>query len=152
MSLLNWIEKNPLEAAALGTAAYFTGGAALGAMGGAGAAGTAGAGAAGAGGMAASDAAFNAALANSGAAAAPASGGLLGTLGSVGQAAGAAGAVKGLLDTGPAPQAAPLQSNGGQPLTQLYSSLQQSGLQQQQDDAQRRQKQMDYVKRIGGYQ
>ena len=47
MSLLKWIEKNPFEAAALGTAAYFTGGAALGAMGGAGGAAGMGAGATG---------------------------------------------------------------------------------------------------------
>lgn len=154
MGLLKWIEKNPLEAAALGTAAYFTGGAALGAMGG-GAAGAAGAGAAGAGTAAGAmgpmmptmgapllDAAGMTIAPSTGAAA---SGGLLSTLNSVGQAAGAANQVQGLLGGGSsapmqAPQVPQGNAQGAQTLAQLY----QQGMQLSPEDQARMQRKTNW--------
>ena len=148
MSLLKWIEKNPLEAAALGTAAYFTGGAALGAMGG-GAAGAAGAGAAStvpiAEGVFAGATPAELLAANSSGASA---GGLLSgaktamsAVKPVGDAAGAAMAVKGLLSS---PQQAAPQVNahtdGGAGLSQLYSQIQQGDAQRMQEELAKRQK------------
>lgn len=150
MSLLKWIEKNPLEAAALGTAAYFTGGAAIGAMGGGAAAGTAA-------GTAASTVPITSGVfagatpaellaANGGGASA--GGGLLGgaktAMGAVkpiGDAAGSALAVKGLLAT--PQQQAPQVSNhtdGGAGLSQLYGQIQQGDAQRMQEEIAKRQK------------
>ena len=139
MDLLKWMEKNPVEAAALGTAAYFTGGAALGA-------GATGAAAPGAAGLTAAE--YASAFGTP--AAASSGGGLLGTLGSVGQAAGAASSVKGLLGGDSQPvQGQPLQSNGGQPLTQLYNSIQQSQKQSSDDEMRKRNSLYHFA---GGYQ
>ena len=144
MSLMKWIEKNPLEAAALGTAAYFTGGAALGAMGGAGAA---GAGAAGAGAMGPMMPAAGAPLLDAaGMTIAPsAGGGLLSTLGSVGQAAGAASQIQGLLGGGSsapmqAPQVPQGNAQGAQTLAQLY----QQGMQLSPEDQARMQRKTNW--------
>lgn len=145
MSLLKWIEKNPLEAAALGTAAYMTGGAALGAMGG-GAAATGATGAASA--VPIAEGVFAGATpaellaANSGGAAAVASGGgMSGLLGSVTQAAGAANVAKGLMSSpqSPAPQVSN-QTDGGAGLSQLYGHIQQGDAQRMQEELAKRAK------------
>lgn len=128
MGLLNWIEKNPLQAAALGTAAFATGGAALGAAGAAGAGGAAaaGEGAAAAGGLgsmasavptASQFAAMPTALGGGGLSAMGATGatGGSGLLGSGMQAMQAAGTAKGLLSNNQQPiqhSQLPQQSNG----------------------------------------
>lgn len=147
MSFLKWIEKNPLEAAALGTAAYFTGGAALGAMGGGAgaAAGAAGAGAAGAGaaGTAAAGAGAAGAAgagATGAAGAAQTGGGLLSTLGSIGQAAGAANQIQGLLGSGSAPMQAPQVQPGNAQGAQTLAQLYQQGMQLSPEDQARMQR------------
>jgi len=151
MSLIKWIKKNPLEAAALGTAAYFTGGAALGAMGG----GAAGAAGSAAGGLTAAQAAapitegvFAGATpagliaANSGAAAGGSTaGGLMSYIKPIGEAAGAAQAVGGLLGSGggqPVQSHAPDAGNpqGSQALSQIY----QQGMQMSPEDQARLQR------------
>jgi len=133
MSLLKWIEKNPLEAAALGAGAFYGGPALMGAMGG-------GAGAAGAGTAAAGAGAPL--LDAAGMTIAPsAGGGLLGTLGSVGQAAGAASQVKGLLGgDGGAPMQAPQVPQGNAQGAQTLAQLYQQGMQLSPEDQARLQR------------
>ena len=141
---MKWIEKNPLEAAALGTAAYFTGGAALGAMGGG--AGTAAASAGAMGPMMPTMGAplLDAAGMTIAPSAAAGGGGLLGSLNSVGQAAGAANQVQGLLGGGggpmQAPQVQPGNAQGAQTLAQLY----QQGMQLSPEDQARMQRKTNW--------
>lgn len=119
MSLFKWIEKNPLQAAALGAGAFYGAPLLMGAM--------APAAAAAAPAAAAGTAAGTTAAGAAGAAGAGgASTGLLGTIGGyaqpIGQALGAANAAKGLLAEAPMQPAQMPQANGqgAQTLAQLY--------------------------------
>ena len=159
MSFLKWIEKNPLEAAALTAGIVATGGAlapaAAGAAGmGAGATGlTLGGGAAAAGmgggtGLLATGATGAAAMGGGTglagalpALATPASGGFMASAAPYMQAMGAASQAKGLLST--PQQQAPQVSNhtdGGAGLSQLYGQIQQGDAQRMQEEIAKRQK------------
>jgi len=158
MSLLKWIEKNPLEAAALTAGIVATGGAfapaAAGAAGmGAGATGlTLGGGAAAAGmgggtGLALGSTGAAAMgggtglLAGAGGAGTAASGGLMASAAPYMQAMGAASQAKGLLSSpqSPAPQVSN-QTDGGAGLSQLYGQIQQGDAQRMQEELAKRQK------------
>jgi len=158
MSFLKWIEKNPLEAAALTAGIVATGGAlapaAAGAAGmGAGATGlTLGGGAAAAGmgggtGLALGSTGAAAMgggtglLAGAGGAGTAASGGLMASAAPYMQAMGAASQAKGLLSSpqSPAPQVSN-QTDGGAGLSQLYGQIQQGDAQRMQEEIAKRQK------------
>ena len=133
MSFFKWLEKDPLEAAAMTAAVVGTGGAAAPAV-----AGAEGATALGLDGMAGAAGATGSGLLTT---AAPASGGLMASAAPYMQAMGAASQAKGLLSS--PQQAAPQVSNhtdGGAGLSQLYASIQQGDAQRAQEEMQKRMK------------
>ena len=148
MSLIDWVKKNPLEAAALGTAIYFTGGAALGGVGAAGATGAA-TGAAGAGG------AVGAGAASGAAAGAPAAtGGLLGSYTQpIMQGMQAAQMAQGLLGSGgsQAPMQAPARQGGPLDLSSIFQANQQQSQADAEAQKRREEEMQRYTMMMGGY-